>query len=331
MTLQVYLPLLSWIGWILAVLSLSGQYHLGVYRTHAWLWLPFAALGAVAGEMTVLLGVYRGLLGPNRARALSWAAIGVVPLLLWAAITVYMFYEQARHHLPDNEVHKVGRMAAITLIEGHARIRYPHRLETGRLVMYYGNGVTDPAEDAAAMDTHLARLEGILGRRQQSRIEWIRGPALGQTFMSIHSDCLSGETSPVSWADRHELAHSFLYQFSRPDSEPPMMLLEGWAMSVDSHPKPLALTALGVRGKNDRYLETLLRPDSYHYGTADAYYVGGALVDYLVRRYGGERFLDFYNSCHPETYRGDFERVYGIGFQEMEDDFWKEMESTGPP
>ncbi len=99
------------------------------------------------------------------------------------------------------------------------------------------------------MDAHLAHLEEVLGRRQHSQIHWVRGPALGMGPMCIHSIALGSESSPAGVLDRHELAHAFLYQFSvpGPGAEPPMLLLEGWAMAVDGHPEPLAATALTAR------------------------------------------------------------------------------------
>jgi hypothetical protein len=323
------LALLSWLGWAAAVFSLWLQFHLGVYHTQVWLWLPAALLGVAAGAGAFLFGSWRGVFGPRRWAGLGWALLGAAPLLLWAALVVYMFHEQDEKYLPSDDAHKVGRLAAINLLEGHAWLRYPHRLETERLVMYYADGVSDPAGDAAAMDVHLARLEEILGRRQHSKITWVRGSALGLHGMSIHSVALASDASPASWVDRHELAHAFLYQFSRPDSEPPMLLLEGWAMAVDGHPEPLQMTALACRGKAETCLGRILGPEDYHRGTGDAYYVGGALVDYLLRRYGGERFLEFYNACRPGSYETDFERLYGVSFGDMERDFWRDAEGAG--
>ena len=95
-----------------------------------------------------------------------------------------------------------------------------------------------------------------------------------------------------------------------------MLLLEGWAMAVDGHTKLFALEALGCREPEG--LGALLSADRYHRGNLDAYYIGGALVDFLLRRYGPEPFLAFYNTCHPETYAQDFERAYEIAFDMME-------------
>jgi hypothetical protein len=313
------------------VLSLWLQHRLGVYHTNVWLWLPAAALGVAAGVSALLRGGRRVVTGPGRWAGLAWALLGVTPLLLWAALVVYMFHEQAERYLPNNDVHKVGRMAAINLLEGHAWLLYPHRIETDRIVMYYGDGVADPAGDAATMDAHLARLEGVLGVRQREKITLVRGPSLGLHGMSIHSVALGSDRGAASWVDRHEAAHSFMFQFSRPDSEPPMLLLEGWAMAVDGHPEPLKMAALACRGDAKTCLGRILAPDAYHRGNYDAYYVGGALVDYLLRRYGPERFLEFYNTCHPESYEADFERVYGVRFADMEAAFWQDMEGTGKP
>src|SRR5437588_4097428 len=195
------------------MLSLWVQYQSGVYHTYAWLWLPPAAVGSVAGVAALLVGAARTLIGPRRRAMFGWSTIGITPSLLLAALVAYMFYEQGQRNLPNTHAHKVGRMAAITLFEGHARLRYAQRLETARLIMYHDDRLADAAGDAAAMDAHLARLEEVLGRRQHSQIHWVRGPALGMRGMSVHSIALGSESSPASHLDRHELAHAFLSQF----------------------------------------------------------------------------------------------------------------------
>jgi hypothetical protein len=343
------LTALSWAGWALAVLSLWLQYQLGVYHTLDWLWLPFAVVGVIAGIAAFLLGVWRTLFGPIRRIMFGWALVGIVPPLLWVVLVMYMFSEQGRRNLPNTHAHKIGRMAAISLIDWHGWWRYRHCLETDRLVMYYDDGVTEPAADAAAMDAHLAQLEKILGRRQHSRIRWVRGSALGILGtlgfqgMSIHSMALGSDASPALWLDRHELAHSFLYQFSRPDAEPPMLLLEGWAMAVDGHPAPLAPSALAGRsrvaassGKDfdsskgpDSCLRVILSPDSYHVGHGHAYAVGGAFVEYVIRQHGPEKFVELYNSIHPETYEAEFNRILGCPFDALEREFWNDAETNG--
>jgi hypothetical protein len=317
------------------MISLWLQYQLGIYHTRAWLWLPAALAGGVAGVLALLLGFGRGVLGPHRWRAIGWGLCAATPLLLSGALVGYMLYEQDCRNLPNTQAHRIGRMAAITLLDGYAQWCYPHRLETDRLVMRYDESVKRPDADAAAMDAHLAHLEEVLGRRQHSHIIWVRGPSLGMATMSIHSIALGSDASPASELDRHELAHAFLYQFSRPDAAPPMLLLEGWAMAVDGHPEPLAGAALACRkrlagsgGQPSACLAWILRPDSYHVGEEYAYAVGGALVDYLIRGYGPDKFLAFYNSIHPDCYEAACEGVFACRFETLEQEFWRDVEAN---
>jgi hypothetical protein len=327
------LAVVAWTGWVLALVSLWVQYQLGVYHTAGWLWLPFEGIAVLAGLAGLLVGLSRAVIGPRRKAMFGWSVISVMPLFLTALVVGYMFYEQGHKNLPNTQVHKIGRMAAVTLMTTHAQLRYPHVVKTDRLVMYYDDRVTDPGGDMAAMATHLARLEEVLSRRQHSPIHWVRGPASGMRAMSIHSVALASEVSPVGWFDRHELAHSFLYQFSDRGSEPPMLLLEGWAMAVDGHSEPLTETALATRKQftvwrgTSMCLRSILAQDLYHVGTPFAYDLGGALVDFLLRRYGADKFLAFYNDIRPESFDADCERVFGRGIDDLEREFWADVES----
>jgi hypothetical protein len=44
-----------------------------------------------------------------------------------------------------------------------------------------------------------------------------------------------------------------------------------------------------------------------------------------------EQFFEIYNSCHAKSYQTDFERVYGINFQTLKQEFWREMEKAAKP
>jgi len=323
------------------MLSLWIQYHVGVYDTIEWLWSPFAAVGVLAGIAVLLVGVWRSLFGPRRRSMFGWVVVGILSLVLWAVLVGYMFFEQGRRNLPNTHFHKVGRMASVTLLKAHARIQFPYRLESDRLVMYYNDRIVQPADDMTAMDAHLTRLEMVLGRRQQSKIHWVRGSALGMSGMSIHSVALASHASPASDLDRHELAHSFLYQFSDRGGEPPMLLLEGWAMAMDGHderlrrdnrPEPMAMTALDARKEfaiwqgTSNCLRAMLSPDMYHFGVSFAYEFGGPFVDFLLRRHGSEPFLTFYNGIHPDSIEADCERAFHCSIDELERAFWEDVE-----
>jgi hypothetical protein len=150
--------------------------------------------------------------------------------------------------------------------------------------------------------------------------------------MCIHSVVLASDVSPASSLDRHELAHAFMYQFSDRGSEPPMLLLEGWAMAVDGHPEPLAGTALTARKQFTIWrgtrtcLRSILSPDLYHVGIGHAYELGGAFVDFLLRRYGADKFVEFYNAIRPGSFETDCQRVFGVGIDDLENEFWEDVE-----
>jgi len=68
---------------------------------------------------------------------LGWSLLGILPLVMLSAVVFgYMVPELRRRHLPNSHTHKVGRMAAVTLLKTFAEFQYPRRLETARLVMY---------------------------------------------------------------------------------------------------------------------------------------------------------------------------------------------------
>jgi hypothetical protein len=333
---QRWFAAVAWLGLLLAVVSLWLQFQLGVYRTRAWLWVPPAMIGLLCSSASFCRGVVSTLAGPGRIAAARWLLIGTLPLLLAAATVGYMFYEQSRKNLPDNTVHKIGRMASVTLLEWDAVRRYPNCLETERVVMYYDDRVTDPVGDAVAIDAHLARLETTLGEKQRFKIHWVRGSSLGMRGMCIHSETLGSEKSPASSVDRHELAHAFLYQFSDSRSEPPMLLLEGWAMAVDRHTEPLLSTALNARKdfrvwrQTDFCLRSLLAADLYHSGLNFAYDIGGAFVDFLLRRDGPSKFIELYNGIHPDNIDVECLKLFACNLDELERQFWLDVEERLP-
>ena len=103
-------------------------------------------------------------------------------------------------------------------------------------------------------------------------------------------------------------------------------------MAVDGHPEPLAETALSARGQiavwrgTPAALRSLLSADLYHVGIGQAYELGGAFVDFLLRRYGPDKFLAFYNAIHPDRYESACERILGCSWDSLEQEFWSEVE-----
>jgi hypothetical protein len=261
-------------------------------------------------------------------------------------------------------------MAGATLMEAQARYVYPHRLETDRLVMFYRDGLADPEGDANAMDRHVAQLEEMTGLVHRQKIWWVRGSLLGQSGLALYGLALGSSASPASYVDRHELAHAVFYQHADPDSDPPTLLMEGWAESQSVDPKALAARALRQRqlftetsgrwasmseAEQTAFLHTLVDPDGwrhaltqarggeffylreltgpfwYHRDASQVYTVGGAFVDFLLRRYGTKRFVKLCFACRPNTFGASFQSIYGADLDTLEKQFWNDLEQSSDP
>jgi hypothetical protein len=176
--------------------------------------------------------------GPRRVAAITWAVLGVLPPLFWLALGWYGQRQWGSRNVPHNLPLALVRMAGASLMEAQARYLYPHRLETDRLVMFYDDAVADPQRDLETMDRHVARLQETTGLTLRAKIWWVRGSLLGQEGVALYGLALGSSTSPAEYRDRHELAHAVIYQGEYPDTDPPTLLVEGWAELVNGKTVP---------------------------------------------------------------------------------------------
>src|SRR5262249_20380007 len=181
----------------------------------------------------------------------------------------------------------------------------------------------------------------------RDKIYWVRGRLLGMGPLSCYGLAAGSSRSPLDWqtadhpdclsVDRHELAHAVLLQRYGSDSDPPFLLVEGWAESQAGPSRPrLAAGALESRSRwlsrrgesgqaGQSYLRELLGRSWYHRIGAPVYDVGGAFVDFLLDFYGVERFLKLYFTCRPGTLEADFRKVLGEDLDLVEAKFWREV------
>jgi hypothetical protein len=327
--------LLGWVCWLAIAVLLWGQWRLQVVHFH---FLPFAALflGMLAAVVaTGVTAMRRWRRGAPRGRTAAWAIAGFLPLVLFAVPCGYAAY-QARYAIePDDLFFKFAVGVAATTMEGRVRLASPNRLETERLVMFYDRLET-PGRDTELMDQYVAGLEKTLGRPIRGKIYWVRGPLLGLRATALPGFALGSDASP-DWEivlgndlDRHELAHAVLYQHLGPDADPPMFFDEGWAESqarAESNPTDRYYVSLAWDLAHQRKIDDvpplgeLVSPEWYHNHRRRKhihYRVGAPLVAFLIREYGGERFLELYNGCWPETFDADCRRVLGVGVDELE-------------
>lgn len=128
----------------------------------------------------------------------------------------------------------------------------------------------------------------------------------------------------------HEDAHLISYKVNIPDS---CFLREGLAMFFDRSWWGISNREWSVyfRQKHMEKSITELFIDSVFYDEecSISYPIAGAFTEYLICRYGLEKYIGFYK-CSD----GDFEscamRIFGKSLKEMDNDFWQYIELDLP-
>ena len=174
-----------------------------------------------------------------------------------------------------------------------------------------------------------------LGRTTAWPIRWVRGPVLGMDGKAAFSVCMGSRPGEadlgddgLSTLDRHEVAHCVITSFNSARSDPPAVLVEGWAeASQGTDPIAQAFHVWECRTRaNDLTLRELTGPDWYWRHERPAYLQGGPLVNYILRRFGPERFLSLYTTCAQGTFADDCQSALGEGLDELEKGFWSDLE-----
>lgn len=335
-----------WGSFIASITLVGCQARWYVFQPHP---LPLTALFAVlalATLGTLLCGVWTVFRGPQRRRATLICIALVPPVGFWCWVGVSASRNWAERQVPNTFLMRAAKVMGATFMRLEVGLRYRQRLESGRIVMYFDpiplpddTGVSSPELDLAMMNEHVERLQKVLGAPIDGRIFWIRGSLLGRAGLSLHGLALGSSWSPdegsltsahVYRGDRHELAHAVLDWFRTPGCDPPYVLHEGWAMSQcgDSRHE-LAQAAHRARVKEpDVSLRDLFGPTWYHRDAGPVYSVGGAFVEYLIRRFEGPRFRRFYLECTPGRFEMKSRELFQIPFDELEADFWNDVEIT---
>ena len=332
--------ILSWLAFLLSVALLWIQFQLSVLRPYAITFTLLLIVTVLSSLAVLLRGLVRIARGPSRTRAVGYTLIGITPVVCWGTLAWCGLETWKRREVPRNIPFTLLRWLGFSLMEVQAPFSYPRRLETSRLVMFYDERVTDPEGDIKSMDEHVARMEQETGLKLREKIHWVRGGLLGQGALCINGLALGSSQSPASWLDRHELAHAIIYQHNIPDTEPPTLLSEGWAVSQEDR-SSLADVALDMRrpkgevgvhkkwkGCEGSCLRELTGPDWYHQDSGPVYSIGGAFTEFLLKKHGTKKFLDLYFACRPGTFEKEIERVYGVGLDALEMEFWKDAEKS---
>ncbi len=357
--------LVAFVAGFLSMALLVGEWQIRALHHASLAFVILLFFTFLAAFDVSLRACWRMARGPKRSVATLWLGIALMGPLLWGALGWYGQSQWSRRNVPHNWPMTMVKMMGASLMEAQARYFYPHRLETDRLVMFYGDGISDPEAEALQMDRHLARMEALTGVVLKAKIWWVRGRLLGQGSLSMGALALGSGESPVGKVDYHELAHALIHQGGDRDSHPPTLLSEGWAeaQSLDRFelapwalrsrnyfqkemlpswevvereqrqgtvPDPQGTARLFARvrsvGKIDFFLPELTDSFWYDHDAGPVYAVGGALVEFLLRQYGPEKFVQLYFSVRPGTFAKQCKRIYGQELESLEAEFWKEVE-----
>jgi len=350
------------------VLLLYIEYRRRILHPASLLFLLLVAMTILPALSALLGGFYRALRGRSTPRAAAWVVATIIPAGFWTVWVGNVLHQVRSREIPDNLSVHLLQVAGASLMEAWEIYGPAHKLESQRLVMFYRNGVTQPRQDIAALDRHVAEMEELTGLRLRQKIFLVRGPMFGDMQVSYLGLSFGSSKSPASYLDRHELAHAVIFQHNRLDTDPPTLLVEGWAESQSKTPAELARQVLKVRdfiaewsgrwssmSSDDRhqweqmlgdpagtprlvalaadnrgvvpsYLRTLTDPYWYRHHNGAIYPLGGAFCSYLLRTYGAGRFVQFYFAVHPGTFEQDCRRMLGVDLDQLERDFWEDVD-----
>jgi hypothetical protein len=330
-------PVLVWLWLLLLFLLLWGQHRLAVLHPSYVVFFLLVAAFLATALVTLLRRLWRLVRGPDRQSAFAAALLTLLAVGLFALPPLYVHLCWQDRYVPSNLAGILGRMLGASFMEGAADYQFRNRLESERLVMFYDE-LDRPEEDLRRMEEHLAEMEKLLGRRLRAKIHWIRGRILGFGNMAFYGLAFGSSKSPAhevtseAFLDRHELAHAIINQFRSPDSDPPTVLSEGWAEvqggygSANLAQRAVTARRGGYGGHPVHRVRDLVGPDWYHQDSGAVYPVGGGFVDFLLRKYGPEQFLDLYVRCRPGRFERDCEVILGASLEELEEEFWQEAE-----
>jgi hypothetical protein len=301
---------------------LAGMAGVGIWHPHFLPVLPMLAVVIVAGLALLVGASWRVVRGPGRSRALSWLLIGVAPL--WFVGSHFFCGYAAKwgkNPFPDLLLRSLLPLGD-AVMDLETRFRYPQRTYGEKVVAISAPMPEVQARaETAAMDRHIRALEARLGRSTEWTIHWVRGPLLGdegRAHKGFSIGVRPGEWLPdaegLSPTDRHEVAHGMIASLCHRSSDPPAVLVEGWAeanMGHDPVMQALSLKQIWERG-NGLALRQFAGADWYHRHKGPAYGYGATLVDFLLRRFGPAKFLELYTTCREATFDADCQRILGL-------------------
>ncbi len=271
-----------WVAWL-------GTLGLGAALTASRVWNPNPVLPA--GLPILMVAAWLGLIvvatvrlirGPRRCMAFAGLLVGTAPI--WFSVGHVLMAARSAFDLhvapgwPSRLLLPSGRSFA----DLEARWLYAERTP-GKWVTMVGATSRDARAEVAAMDRHVDALLARLDQPATWPIRWYRGPVLGLGRCAIYDMALGSEAGQfppgvdgLTDLDRHEVAHCVITANYTTWSDPPRVLMEGWARANEGTPAAdLAVIAWDEHQKGLSFtLRQLVAPDWYWYSGPAAYSQG---------------------------------------------------------
>jgi hypothetical protein len=286
-------------------------------------------------------GIWRIIRGPRRWNAAAWMLFGALPTLWMGAYLEYLFnFGSGRNHQPNILIYW-AEAASSLIAEPYVRVCYPYRYEGERFVMWSDSPNFDEKQ-MAAMDAHILAMEKSLGRRSDYKVYWVRGPVWGIGGKYVFGWALGSPSSTppdgddgLNYIDRHEVAHFAIDQL-RPCGdhlEVPMLLIEGWAElhSGERAESGRRQAWLTQRDGELFSLQVLTSPERFHDSPGPMYWQGSVVVDYLLRRFGYEKFIELCSTCREASIGDDVKRVLGLSLEELDKAYRQDLAAQDSP
>ena len=242
----------AWLGALGLAAALTASQ---IWNSNPILPVGLSVLMLAAGLGLVIAATVRLIRGPRRDRALAGLLVGTAPFWFLAGHILMAMRPAFNRHVPPGWPSKVLLPLARPLVDLEARWFYPERTP-GKWVTMVGATAKDARAQVAAMDRHV---EASLARLDQSAtwpIVWYRGPLFGLRQCAIYDMAIGSEVGQyqrgadgLTDLDRHEVAHCVITRNYTARSDPPRVLIEGWAQANQGTPAEELATPPGTTAR----------------------------------------------------------------------------------
>ena len=145
----------------------------------------------------------------------------------------------------------------------------------------------------------------------------------------------SDGTDGLNYIDRHEVAHFTIDQL-RPYGdhlEVPMLLIEGWAEFHSGKRSEYCWERSWVAQREGELfsLRLLTGPEWFHVSAGPMYWQGSVIVDYLLRKYGHDKFIELCSACREATFADDVQRILGLSLDELDKAYQQDLTEQDSP